>query len=593
MEKLRITLAQLNATLGDFKGNLKKAKVAVEIAEQRESDLVLLPELFLPGYPPEDLMLKISFLKENRTSLEELALFTEGKEVVTVAGFIDCEEDAYNSAAIIKNGKILDIYRKMSLPNYGVFDERRYFRTGKEMVILKMGEVKIGITICEDIWNPVEPLASLSLGCGIHLVVNISASPYNIGKPLLREKYLSVKSYDYHVAIAYCNMIGGQDELLFDGASIISDANGKILLEGRLFEEEIITEDIDLDKNLRVNLLDPRRRYISTQNLPFRILELAPPKLKKDKYPEKLYNLPQREEEIFKALVTGVRDYVRKNGFKKVVVGLSGGMDSSLVAAIASEALGSENVKGVLMPSPYTSKESVEDALNLARKLRIETLTIPINEVFNSYLEALNQPFQGTAADITEENIQARIRGNYLMALSNKFGWLVLTTGNKSEMATGYATLYGDMAGGLAVIKDVYKTDVYRIGRWYNRRKKEGIIPERVFKKAPSAELKPGQTDQEKLPPYETLDKILKYYIEENLDPEEIRDKGFDKDMVLQVIDMIRKNEYKRRQAPVGIKISTRAFGKDWRMPIINWFAEPASNSFGAFSSKISRKRQS
>jgi len=275
------------------------------------------------------------------------------------------------------------------------------------------------------------------------------------------------------------------------------------------------------------------------------------------------------------------------------VVGLSGGMDSSLVAVIASEALGNENVKGVLMPSLYTSKESVEDALNLAQKLRIETLTIPINEVFNSYLEALNQPFQGTAADITEENIQARIRGNYLMALSNKFGWLVLTTGNKSEMATGYATLYGDMAGGLAVIKDVYKTDVYRIGRWYNRRKEEEIIPERVFKKAPSAELKPGQTDQEKLPPYEDLDEILKYYIEENLDPEEIRDKGFDKDMVLQVIDMIRKNEYKRRQSPVGIKISTRAFGKDWRMPITNWFTEPASNSFGAFSSKISRKRQS
>jgi len=575
LKKLRVTLAQLNPTLGDFRGNLEKAREALEIAEQRESDLLLFPELFLSGYPPEDLMLKLSFLKENQATLGKLVHYSKGKQVVTVVGFIDCQEDAHNSAAVIQNGKVLGIYHKISLPNYGVFDEHRYFKPGQEMLVLKMGEIKIGVTICEDIWNPVEPLASLTLGCGVHLVANISASPYHVGKPLLREKYLSMKAYDYHVAIAYCNMVGGQDELLFDGTSLVSNPNGKVVLKGGTFEEEITTIDIDLDENLRINLLDPRRRYMSTQNLPFKLLELPPPKPKKERYPEKPGSYMEREEEIFKALVTGVQDYVKKNGFKKVVVGLSGGMDSSLVATIATEALGSENVKGVLMPSPYTSRESLEDAYQLARNLNIEALTIPINKVFESYLKALEEVFQQTNPDITEENLQARIRGNYLMALSNKFGWLVLTTGNKSEMATGYATLYGDMAGGLAVIKDVYKTDVYRIGRWYNQKKGAPIIPQRVFEKAPSAELRPNQTDQEKLPPYEVLDEILRYYIEENLDPEEIADKGFAMETILQTIDMLRKNEYKRKQAPVGIKISTRAFGKDWRMPITNRFREP------------------
>lgn len=574
MKKLRVTLAQLNPTLGDFQGNLEKAKKALEVAEQRESDLLLLPELFLSGYPPEDLMLKLSFLKENQASLEELASFSKGKLVTTIVGFIDCQEDAYNSAAVIQDGKVLGIYHKLSLPNYGVFDEHRYFKPGQEMMILKMGEIKIGITICEDLWTPAEPLTSLTLGCGVHLVVNISASPYHVRKPLLREKYLSMKAYDHHVAIAYCNMVGGQDELLFDGTSLVNNSNGKLIFRGETFAEEITTIDIDLDENLRVNLLEPRRRYMLPQNLPFRIVELPPPKPKKERYPEKLSSSLEKEEEIFKALVTGVKDYVRKNGFKKVAVGLSGGMDSSLVAAIAVEALGSENVKGVLMPSPYTSQESLEDAHQLAQNLKIETLTIPIDRVFESYLKVLEPVFHKASPDTTEENLQARIRGNYLMALSNKFGWLVLTTGNKSEMATGYATLYGDMAGGLAVIKDVYKTDVYRIGRWYNRKKGVAIIPKRVFEKAPSAELRPNQIDQEKLPPYEVLDEILKYYIEENLDPEEIIDKGFVKHTVLQVIEMLRKSEYKRRQAPVGIKISNRAFGKDWRMPITNCFRE-------------------
>ncbi|MCD6552211.1 NAD+ synthase [Thermotoga sp.] len=575
MKQLRVTLAQLNPTLGDFEGNLKKAIEALEIAEERGSDLLIFPELFLSGYPPEDLMLRLSFLRENKRYLQEFASHTKNREVTVLIGFIDSDEDAYNAAAVLKKGEVLGVYRKMFLPNYGVFDERRYFKPGEDLLVLKMDDVKIGVTICEDIWNPVEPSASLSLGEGVHFVANLSASPYHVGKPGLRREYLSMKAYDCHTAIAYCNMVGGQDELVFDGGSIVVDASGEVISYGKLFEEEIITVDLDLDENLRVSLLNPGRRYMRSQNYPVKIIEVGGLREKSTHFEPVLNPIPRREEEMFKALVTGVRDYVRKNGFEEVVIGLSGGMDSSLVAVIATEALGKENVKGVLMPSMYTSKSSLEDARTLAKNLGIETFMIPITEVFRSYLDVLKDVFAGREPDITEENIQARIRGNYLMALSNKFGWLVLTTGNKSEMATGYATLYGDMAGGFAVIKDVYKTDVYRIGRWYNEWKGKEIIPENVFRKPPSAELRPGQTDQEKLPPYEVLDEILRLYIEEGLDPEEIVLKGFDRKTVVEVTEMVRKNEYKRKQAAIGTKISTRAFGKDWRMPITSRFREP------------------
>ncbi|PLV59968.1 NAD+ synthase [Thermotoga sp. KOL6] len=575
MKRLRVTLAQLNPTLGDFEGNLKKAIEALKTAEERESDLLIFPELFLPGYPPEDLMLRLSFLKENKRYLQKFASYTKNCEVTVLVGFIDSDEDAYNAAAVLKRGEILGTYRKMFLPNYGVFDERRYFKPGENLLVLEMGDIKIGVTICEDIWNPVEPIATLSLGEGVHIVANLSASPYHVGKPALRRSYLSMRAYDYHTAIAYCNMVGGQDELVFDGGSIVVDASGEAISYGKLFEEEMITVDLDLDENLRTSLIDPRRRYMKTHNYPSKVIKVGHIREKTSYYESTVNPIPCREEEMFRALVAGVRDYVKKNGFKKVLVGLSGGMDSSLVAVIATEALGKENVKGVLMPSMYTSKSSIEDAQMLARNLGIETFVIPITEVFKSYLEALKDVFAGREPDITEENIQARIRGNYLMALSNKFGWLVLTTGNKSEMATGYATLYGDMAGGFAVIKDVYKTDVYKIGRWYNEWKGKQIIPENVFIKPPSAELRPGQTDQEKLPPYEILDEILKLYIEEGLDPEEIALKGFDKRTVIEVTEMVRRNEYKRKQAAIGTKITIRAFGKDWRMPITNKFKEP------------------
>lgn len=574
MKKLRVTIAQLNPTLGDFEENLEKAKEALEVAEKDKSDVVVFPELFLSGYPPEDLVMRLSFLKENRKSLEEFASLTRGKDTVCVVGFVDSDEDVYNAAAIVRDGEILGVYRKMFLPNYSVFDEKRYFKPGDKLMVLKMGDVRVGITICEDIWNPVEPLASLSLGNNVHVVLNLSASPYYIGKPSLREKYLSVKSYDHHVALVYCNMVGAQDELVFDGGSLVVDAKGNLVARAKFFEEDVLTVDLDLEENLRTTILDPRRRHLSVSNFDVVYVETEKPKEKVEELRGRVEATPIREEEIFKALVLGLRDYVRKNGFKKVVLGLSGGMDSSFVAVVAVEALGKENVKGVLMPSMYTSKASVEDALQLANNLGMEAIILPITEVFESYLKALEKVFAGTERDITEENLQARIRGNYLMALSNKFGWLVLTTGNKSEIATGYTTLYGDMAGGFAVIKDVYKTDVYRVGRWYNEWKGREIIPRRVFEKPPSAELRPGQTDQEKLPPYEVLDEILRLYIEENLDPQEIVEKGFDKEVVLRVLEMVRRNEYKRRQAPIGPKISTRAFGRDWRMPITNGFRE-------------------
>lgn len=574
MRRVRLTLAQLDPTLGDFEGNVLKVKQAIDHAESMQSDLLLLPELFITGYPPEDLIFRLSFLEANRRALNEVARYTEKKKVICIVGFIDFDEDVYNAAAVIHDGKIRGIYRKIFLPNYSVFDEKRYFHPGQKLMILKLGSIKVGLTVCEDIWSPAEPLATLVSGNGVQLILNISASPYCIEKAKLREKYVSAKAYEHHVAIAYCNMVGGQDELVFDGASFVCDANGELLARAKLFEEDLLTVDVDLDENLRVNLIDPRRRYMRVENYPAEVIEFEEPTVKKEQLESTISQLYEREQEIFTALVTGLRDYVKKNGFKKAILGLSGGMDSSLVAVIAVEALGAENVKGVLMPSIYTSRESVEDASQLASNLGIETFTLPINEVFREYLQTLKPVFSDKPADTTEENIQARIRGNYLMALSNKFGWLVLTTGNKSEIATGYCTLYGDTAGGFAVIKDVYKTDVYKIARWYNQSKGSQIIPERVFIKLPTAELKPGQFDQEKLPPYEILDGILRLYVEEGLDAKEIVERGYDSKTVLNVLQMINMSEYKRKQAPIGIKVSKRAFGKDWRMPLTNKFKE-------------------
>ncbi|MCD6546854.1 MAG: NAD+ synthase [Thermotogae bacterium] len=574
--KVRLALAQLNPVVGEVFKNAEKTFEYIEKAEKNKADLILFPELFVTGYPPEDLILKPSFLKATNEALEKIVNFTRNKKVVVVVGFAELKDDIYNSAAIIQDGKLLGTYQKMHLPNYSVFDERRYFFPGRTSKVIKMGNVNIGLTICEDIWNPGEPISSLVFNGNSQLIVNISASPFYVGKRNLRENYLSMKAYEYHCAFAYLNMVGGQDEVVFDGSSFVVNADGKVISRLKSFEEDFEVFDIELQNNLRTNLHEPRlreARLLKSENSKIEIITSQIPREKSETVlPRVEKPIEEFEEELFKASVLGVRDYIQKNGFEKVLIGLSGGIDSSLVACIATEALGKDNVYGVLMPSQYTSSESIEDAQQLADNLGIKTYTVPIKDIYYSYLNELKDIFKGLEPNEAEENIQARIRGNILMALSNKFNWLVLTTGNKSEMSVGYATLYGDMAGGFAVIKDIFKTAVYKIARWYNNNKRRMVIPERVFTKPPTAELKPGQTDQDKLPPYEILDEILKLYIEEDYGLEEIIEKGYEKQLVERVIKMVNSSEYKRRQAPPGIKVSKRSLGKDWRMPITKKF---------------------
>lgn len=573
---IRTTIAQLNSTLGDFENNTKKIFNAIDFAEQEKSDFLIFPELFLTGYPPEDLILRTSFLRKNIEYLNKVIDYSKGKNVVILLGFIDIEDDAYNSLAIIQNGKLIGKYHKQLLPNYSVFDERRYFKPGKEIPIIEYNNIKIGINICEDIWSPLGPM-HYQVSNGAQLILNASASPYYFGKRELRKKYLTTKSYDYHCPIVYCNLVGGQDEIVFDGGSVVTSSSGKILFEGAPFKEEIQAIDIPIEENLRTFLHDPRKRYIkSIDDIPIKHFKIDSSTQKKKliKFTTKNYLLSQ-EEEMFKAIVLGLKDYIQKNGFKKVVIGLSGGMDSALVAAIAVEALGNENVIGVLMPSMYSSTHSIEDAKKLAENLAIEYHIINISDIYYSFTGSLKSIFKAAKEDVTEENLQARIRGTLLMALSNKFGYIVLATGNKSEIATGYSTLYGDMVGGFSPIKDIYKTQVYKIAKWYNDVYKEKeIIPNNIFVKPPSAELRPNQTDQDTLPPYEILDEILKLYIENESSVEEIIEKGFDSEIVKFVAKLVDKNEYKRRQGVIGVKVTERSFGKDRRMPITNKYKE-------------------
>jgi len=545
---------------------------AVKKAQDKKADIVVFPELAITGYPPEDLLLKPQFIEKNIEALNRVV--AEVGDIVAVVGFVGVDEDIHNSAAIIHDGRLVDVYHKIFLPTYSVFDEDRYFKKGDRITIYEINGCKVGVNICEDIWYPDGP-AHLQALAGAELIINISASPYYAGKRSYREKMVSVRAMDNISMIAYMNLVGGQDELVFDGGSFIVNPMGEIIARAKIFEEDLLFADIDVESVLRIRLHDPRMRKESDEakKVVERIFVSSFVERKREEIvPEKVEN-PPIEEEVLKALIVGTHDYVRKNGFEKVLIGLSGGMDSSLVAAIAVEALGAENVVGVLMPSQYTSKESLEDAQTLARNLGIKTYTVPITRIFEAYKEELRKNVWGDMPeDVTEENIQARIRGNILMALSNKFGWLVLTTGNKSEMSCGYATLYGDMAGGFAVIKDVMKTFVYRLGRYYNQWKGKEIIPERVFVKPPSAELRPNQTDQDTLPPYEVLDPILKAYVEEDRSYKEIVAMGFPPEVVKRVLRMVDANEYKRRQAPPGIKITPRAFGKDRRLPITNKF---------------------
>ncbi len=568
MEKLRVSLAQINPTVGDLAGNTKKIIEYIQKGREQGADIVAFPEMAVTGYPPEDLLLKPGFIKDNLEALRVIQNETRG--ITAVVGFVDGEKEIYNAAAVFHDGALSAVYRKMYLPNYSVFDEERYFKKGKEPLIVTLKGIDVGITICEDIWYPEGPVMIEAMA-GAEVIININASPFYYRKWKLREEMVGARAADNSTAIAYVNAVGGQDELVFDGHSMVFDRQGNIMVRGSSFEEELITVDISKGPGPREQGTGGRG-YGSPFPVP-RLIVL-PEVNNKPAKPE----LPARGkvtpssliEEVYKALVLGTRDYVAKNGFKKAIIALSGGVDSALVAAIAVEALGKENVITAFLPSYYTSRESREDAERVAGNLGIKLLTIHIQDIFESYLNDLKEVFSGVNPDTTEENLQARTRGNIIMALSNKFGWLVLTTGNKSEMSVGYATLYGDMAGGFAVIKDVPKTMVYELCRYINSVKEREIIPETVLTKAPTAELKANQTDQDTLPPYDVLDSILKGYIEENKGIEELVSLGFQVETVRKVIRMVDSSEYKRRQAAPGIKITPRALGKDWRMPITN-----------------------
>ena len=573
MKKVRLALAQINSTVGDIEGNTEKIISLIKEAKAKDCDIIAFPELAITGYPPEDLLFKTSFIKANLKALEKIA--NHSRNIISIIGFVDKNKDIYNAAAVLLDGKVIAKYHKNHLPNYGVFDEVRYFQRGNEISILDINGTKIGLSICEDIWYPENPINIQAIE-GASLVININASPYHIGKTKEREDLLKVRARDNNIAIAYVNLVGGQDELVFDGNSIVVGPDGSFIAKADAFKEELLICDIELESVFRMQLKDNRLRNLRATYKREERVNIIPVNYK---FKEKVEHIDQKitldlteTEEIYNALVLGVRDYIHKNGFEKVVIGLSGGIDSSLTATIAVDALGKYNVKGVLMPSQFTSRESIEDAQELAENLGIETFIFPIKDIFDKYMDILSPVFEGLKWDVTEENLQARIRGNLLMALSNKFGWIVLATGNKSEMSVGYATLYGDMVGGFAVLKDVYKTKVYELAEYRNSI--SPVIPKRVLEKPPSAELRPNQKDEDELLPYQILDEIIRLYVEEDLSLEEIAARGFDKKSVEKVIRMIDRNEYKRRQAPIGIRITKRAFGKDRRMPITNKFRE-------------------
>ena len=592
-EPLRLALAQFDATVGDLAANARRMEELAQAAYEAGADLVAFPELALTGYPPEDLVLRPSFVRENLRQLQQLA--RRLPPLVAVVGFVDGDDDIYNAAAVVAGGEVRGVYRKTLLPNYGVFDEFRYFAPGERALVVAYGPHRIGINICEDIWYPDGPARVQSLAGGAQVLVNISSSPYHQGKVAARERMLCTRAWDYRVVLAFVNLVGGQDELVFDGTSAVIDEDGQVVARAPSFQEALLLADVRPESVFHRRLHDPRRRQQRQRLrepeawLPVDVLEVAPQWVRRPQSrpplaqvrtaqpPEgdtPLYTgvapLLDQEAEVYRALVTGLRDYVRKNGFDTVVVGMSGGIDSSLVAVVAADSLGCDRVVGVAMPSRFSSEHSLRDAREVARRLGIRFEVVPIETIFQAFETTLAPLFAGRPFDVAEENIQARIRGSLLMALSNKFGWLVLATGNKSEMSVGYGTLYGDMAGGFALLKDVPKTWVYRLARWRNAQGPQPVIPEEVFTKAPSAELRPNQKDTDSLPPYEVLDPIVQAYVEEDEDIAGLVARGFDPETAQRVAAMIVRNEYKRRQAAPGVKITPRAFGRDWRFPITN-----------------------
>ncbi|MDE2938401.1 MAG: NAD+ synthase [Chloroflexota bacterium] len=585
MRSFRLALAQMNPTVGDIDGNTARIIEYVERAREVGADLVAFPELAITGYPPEDLLFKTSFLQGNTAAMQRVV--EAARDIAVVVGYVEAGDshtgtgaDIANAAAVGYNGKLIDSYRKMYLPNYGVFDEDRYFRRGTECPVYHINGVGVGVNICEDIWYPVGPIA-VQREAGAELIVNINGSPFHAGKAAYREKMIATRAADNGLFVAYLNMVGGQDELVFDGASLVCDMTGEVIARGPAFAEDLLVLDLDIEAVFRSRLRTPLAR----KENPTILREVGEARTKQVSE----YGVSQRTtlestpmasvmgpaEEVYHALVTGTRDYIRKSGFSRALVGLSGGIDSALTATVAADALGPENVVGVTMPSRYSSEGSVSDSKELADNLGIECWVVSIEPAHLAFTDMLEPFFEGSAANVAEENVQARIRGNVLMTISNKFGWIVLTTGNKSEMAMGYATLYGDMAGGFAVIKDVPKTLVYELCRWRNSKGFGGNgvkspIPRAIIEKPPSAELRPDQLDVDSLPPYEELDPIVRAYVEEDYSYEEMVAMGHDPAAVRQVITFVDRNEYKRRQAPPGVKITPRAFGKDRRLPIVN-----------------------
>jgi len=573
MRTLRIGLCQINTTVGDIEGNTKKILDYISKGKKVGADLLVFPEMAVTGYPPEDLLLMPKFIEANLRAVNKIAKATTS--ITVIVGFVHKDGDIFNSAALLHNGKMIDVYSKTYLPNYGVFDEDRYFQVGKENFIFTLKSTPIGLSICEDLWYPGDPIRTQALYGGAELIVNISSSPYHAGKSIFRDKMISTRASDNMAMVAYCNLVGGQDELVFDGGSLIIDQKGELIIRGKQFEEDLVLSDLDMEAVFRMRLHDPRirRERFSEEEKGLRKIELPAQIHSGKKWPP----IPKRDQkpldrlaEIYNALVLGTGDYIRKNGFQRVLIGLSGGIDSALTAAVAVDALGKQGVVGVAMPSQYSSKESLDDAKLLAKNLGVQFFTIPITEIFQAYLKTLSPSFKGLKPGVTEENIQARIRGNILMALSNKFGWIVLTTGNKSEMSVGYCTLYGDMAGGYAVLKDVPKTLVYELAKYKNKKDGKTIISKNVLVKPPSAELRPNQKDEDSLPPYSVLDPILQAYVEEDKGVEDIAKMGFKENMIKEVIQMVDRNEYKRRQSPPGVKITHRALGKDRRLPVTN-----------------------
>ena len=576
---LRVALAQVNTTVGHIDANAAKLREAIGRARTEGAQLVLFPELALTGYPPEDLLLKTHFLGQTAVALERLARVCEG--IVALVGFPERADDVYNSLAVLADGAVVAVYRKMWLPNYGVFDEQRYFQAGAEPALIEVNGVRIGLTICEDIWEPGPPASAEALA-GADVILNASASPYHAGKGRERERMLVQRARDYIAAVVFCNLVGGQDELVFDGYSVAIDPEGEVLARAPQFEEALTLCTIDPGQVEAERLQDARHRSAvrrareagAPRSPVLAELSVAGPPAGEAAEVGGPRSEPLAEEaEVYAALSTGLRDYVDKNGFERVVVALSGGIDSALVALLAADALGPERLTCVSMPSPYSSEGTKADARAIAERLGVELLELDIEDAMAAFDRVLAPVFDAAEADITEENLQARIRGNLVMALSNKYGWLVLTTGNKSELSVGYATLYGDMAGGFAVLKDVFKGWVYRLVRWRNEREGRELVPASVLDRPPSAELRHEQRDDESLPPYDLLDAILTGYVVDDLDVDQLERQGLPSEEVRRVIRLVDRAEYKRRQAPPGIRISTKAFGRDRRLPITNRFS--------------------